>query len=121
MLTIQNYFSKTENISWESLPEAFVKGHSLVQGASANNWSAYHSNENIKRVVEAYFEKLSEYIKKNPADNKPESKKETETKPAKVKAKPSPKSPAAAEPKPAPKTKATEKPEYESEEKELIE
>jgi hypothetical protein len=30
MLTIQNYFSKTENINWESLPEAFVKGHSLV-------------------------------------------------------------------------------------------
>jgi hypothetical protein len=121
MLTIQNYFSKTENINWESLPEAFVKGHSLVQGASANNWSAYRSNENIKRVVEAYFEKLSEYIKKNPTDNKPDPKKETETKPAKVKAKSSTKAPAAAAPKPAPKTKATEKPEYESEEIELIE
>lgn len=65
MLTTKNYFSETANINWDELPEALAKGNKLVQGASAENWAAYHSNENIKRVVDAYFIKLEEYLGKN--------------------------------------------------------
>jgi len=67
MLNKNNYFSKVANINWDSLPEAFAKGHKLIEGASQNNWAAYNSNENIKRVVEAFFLKLNDYLEKNPA------------------------------------------------------
>ena len=55
MLNTNNYFQKSQSIDWESLPEALSKGNKLVEGASQNNWAAYNSNENIKRVVDAIF------------------------------------------------------------------
>lgn len=66
MLNIKNYFDKVQQLNWEELPEALAKGHKLVEGAAQNNWAAYNTNENIKRVVEAYFQKLSDYLSKNP-------------------------------------------------------
>jgi hypothetical protein len=66
MLNTTNYFQKTSNIEWENVPEALAKGHRLVEGASQENWSPYRTNENIKRVVDAYFKKLDEYIAQNP-------------------------------------------------------
>jgi hypothetical protein len=66
MLNTTNYFQKTSNINWENVPEALAKGHRLVEGASQENWSPYRTNENIKRVVDAYFKKLDEYITQNP-------------------------------------------------------
>jgi len=93
MLTTKNYFSNTANINWDELPEALAKGNKLVQGASAENWAAYHSNENIKRVVDAYFIKLEEYLGKNTvvttekklpeASKKKVAKKETKVSPPK--------------------------------------
>jgi hypothetical protein len=65
MLTTKNYFTEIKDIDWASMPEALSKGHNLVVGASQNNWSAYNSNQNIKRVVDAYFAKLGDYLKKN--------------------------------------------------------
>jgi hypothetical protein len=66
MLNTTNYFQKISNIDWETVPEALAKGHRLVEGASQENWSPYRTNENIKRVVDAYFKKLDEYITQNP-------------------------------------------------------
>lgn len=63
------------------MPEALSKGHKLVQGASQNNWSAYNANENIKRVVDAYFQKLSDYLDKNPITFKQEKKSTPKSKP----------------------------------------
>ena len=65
MLTTKNYFTEIKDIDWATMPEALSKGHNLVVGASQGNWSAYNSNENIKRVVNAYFTKLGDYMKKN--------------------------------------------------------
>lgn len=65
MLTTKNYFTSTNTINWDELPEALAKGNKLVHGASADNWAAYNGNENIKRVVDAYFLKLEEYLGKN--------------------------------------------------------
>jgi hypothetical protein len=67
MLNTNNYFSKAASINWDNLPEALSKGHKLVEGASQNNWTAYNSNENIKRVVDAFFQKLNDYLDKNPS------------------------------------------------------
>lgn len=118
MLNTNNYFSKAARIDWDNLPEALAKGHKLVEGASQNNWAAYNSNENIKRVVDAFFQKLSDYLDNNPS--KPIQK----TMPAKVaKMEPKPVPPA----KPAPtqkksteKKSAVAKEEYESEDVEHI-
>lgn len=119
MLNTNNYFSKAASINWDNLPEALAKGHKLVEGASQNNWAAYNSNENIKRVVDAFFQKLDEYLDKNPSavtavsKSLPSKTESTATK--------------SAAPKPTPKTRkmppkkeAVEKEEYDSEDVELI-
>lgn len=93
MINIKNYFSESQNINWSTMPEALAKGHKLVEGAAQNNWAAYNSNENIKRVVEAYFQKLGDYLVKNP--NKP--------------AKPDPRQKPTPKPKPEPDKKTTKK------------
>ena len=109
MLNTKNYFEKVQQLNWEEVPEALAKGHKLVEGAAQSNWAAYNSNENIKRVVEAYFQKLSDYISKNPSPG--DTKKGTATKSL-------PKKPTSI-PKPKPentKTSAPVKSEAESEE-----
>jgi len=119
MLNTNNYFSKAASIKWDNLPEALSKGHKLVEGASQNNWAAYNSNENIKRVVDAFFQKLNEYLDKNPSSVVTASKslptKTVKTAPKAATAKPTP-----ATPKMPPKKAAVEKEEYDSEDVELI-
>lgn len=118
MLNTNNYFQKSQSIDWESLPEALSKGNKLVEGASQNNWAAYNSNENIKRVVDAYFQKLSDYLDKSPSAPTQKSM------PAKM-VKTEPKTASPARPAPAPKKvpekkAAAEKEEYDSEDVEHI-
>lgn len=119
MLNTNNYFSKAASINWDNLPEALSKGHKLVEGASQNNWAAYNSNENIKRVVDAFFQKLNEYLDKNPSSVVATSKslptKTVKTAPKAATAKPTP-----ATRKMPPKKAAVEKEEYDSEDVELI-
>ena len=119
MLNTNNYFSKAASINWDNLPEALSKGHKLVEGASQNNWAAYNSNENIKRVVDAFFQKLNEYLDKNPSSVVTTSKllptKTVKTAPKAATAKPTP-----ATRKMPPKKAAVEKEEYDSEDVELI-
>jgi deoxyadenosine/deoxycytidine kinase len=119
MLNTNNYFSKAASINWDNLPEALAKGHKLVEGASQNNWAAYNSNENIKRVVDAFFQKLNEYLDKNPSSVVTTSKslptKTVKTAPKAATAKPTP----ATRNMPAKKA-AVEKEEYDSEDVELI-
>ena len=85
MLNTINYFQKVSNIDWNTVPEALAKGHRLAEGASQNNWGPYRSNENIKRVVDAYMLKLDEYLAQKPV--KPVAKSTTE-KPKPVKSTP---------------------------------
>lgn len=119
MLNTNNYFSKAASINWDNLPEALAKGHKLVEGASQNNWAAYNSNENIKRVVDAFFQKLNEYLEKNPSSVVATSKslptKTVKTAPKAATAKPTPSTR-----KMPPKKAAVEKEEYDSEDVELI-
>jgi len=119
MLNTNNYFSKAASINWDNLPEALSKGHKLVEGASQNNWAAYNSNENIKRVVDAFFQKLNEYLDKNPSSVMTAAKslptKTVKTAPKAATTKPTP-----ATPKMPPKKAAVEKEEYDSEDVELI-
>ncbi|MBU3661898.1 MAG: hypothetical protein FGM41_01710, partial [Bacteroidetes bacterium] len=88
MISINNYQSEAASINWSAMPEALAKGHNLMSGASQNNFSMYHSNENIKRVVDAYLEKLNGYL----AANTTAKSKHTKEKAAKPKAAPNSKS-----------------------------
>lgn len=88
MLNTTNYFQKVSNIDWNTVPEALAKGHRLAEGASQNNWGPYRSNENIKRVVDAYMLKLDEYLAQNPVKSVAKS---TSEKPKPVKSTPAPK------------------------------
>ena len=119
MLNTNNYFSKATSINWENLPEALAKGHKLVEGASQNNWAAYNSNENIKRVVDAYFQKLNEYLDKNPSSVAATSK-SLPTKTVKTATKAATAKPTPATRKMPPKKATVEKEEYDSEDVELI-
>ena len=118
MLNTNNYFSKAASIDWDNLPEALAKGHKLVEGASQNNWAAYNSNENIKRVVDAFFQKLSDYLDNNPSAP---AQKTMPAKVAKMEPKPVPPAKPAPTPKKAPEKKsAVAKEAYESEDVEHI-
>ncbi len=72
MITIDNYKDTVKDINYSQLPATFWKGHTFVEKSTLNftDWSAYQSNETIKRVIDAYFEKLDEYLQKNPAPQK---------------------------------------------------
>jgi hypothetical protein len=119
MLNTNNYFSKAASINWDSLPEALSKGNKLVEGASQNNWAAYNSNENIKRVVDAFFQKLNEYLDKNP-NSVVATSKSLPTKTVKTAPKAATSKPTNATRKMPPKKAAVEKEEYDSEDVELI-
>jgi len=119
MLNTNNYFSKAASINWDNLPEALSKGHKLVEGASQNNWAAYNSNENIKRVVDAFFQKLNEYLDKNPSSVVTASK-SLPTKTVKTAPKAATAKPTSATRNMPPKKAAVEKEEYDSEDVELI-
>lgn len=60
MYTAGNYYEKVSTVDFSKLPEAIRKGHEFVNKATNNggDWSNYHSSDTIKKVVDAYFEKL---------------------------------------------------------------
>ncbi len=64
MITANNYFEKVERIGTESLPETLKKGHDLVVKSTSNgtSWTNYQNSENIRKVIDLYFQKLNEYV-----------------------------------------------------------
>jgi hypothetical protein len=65
MITASNYFEEVERIGISTLPETLKKGHDLVVKSTSNgtNWSNYQSSEGIKKVIDLYFQKLTEFSK----------------------------------------------------------
>ena len=64
MINTGNYFERVKTIDFSSLPDALKNGDKLTRGAAQNGWSPYNSNENIKRVVDAYLDHLNEWVRK---------------------------------------------------------
>lgn len=64
MITSNNYFEEVERIGPTSLPETLKKGHDLVVKSTANgtNWANYQNSENIRKVIDLYFQKLNDYL-----------------------------------------------------------
>jgi hypothetical protein len=72
LITASKYFDSVKGINFFQLPEPLQKGHEFVLKSTENgkNWSAYSNNENIRRVIDAYFSKMDQYLEKNPAKKK---------------------------------------------------
>ncbi len=79
MITTENYFEAITHIDFASLPEALKNGDKLTRGAAQNGWSAYNSNENIKRVVDAYLLKINEWTAKQKIPGQKKARKKPET------------------------------------------
>lgn len=64
MINTDNYYSKTSSLDFSTLPPAMQKGHDYVNKVTQNgaDWNAYHSSPTIQKVIEGYFQKLSEHI-----------------------------------------------------------
>lgn len=62
-ITTANYFDSVKNIDWNALPASLKKTHeTLVPDASKNNWSAYHNDADVKRVIDKYFGFMEKYV-----------------------------------------------------------
>jgi len=62
MITTDNYFSKTKDIDWSSVPASLKKMHdTLIPDASRNDWQAFKVDDDIRRVVEKYFGYIGKY------------------------------------------------------------
>lgn len=70
MITQKNYFAKAKEIGIENLPDTFKKSHELVTKVtqSGGNWDMYNSNQAIKKMIDLYFDKLSNYKKPSAQD-----------------------------------------------------
>jgi hypothetical protein len=66
MITINNYQDTVKNLDYSTLPATYWKTHTFIEKASENytNWNAYNANEGIKKLMDAYFVKLDEYLQK---------------------------------------------------------
>lgn len=67
MITINNYQNTIKNLDYSTLPATYWKTHTFIEKASENytNWNAYNSNEGIKKLMDAYFVKLDEFLQKH--------------------------------------------------------
>jgi len=63
MINADNYYSKTNALDFSTLPHAMQKGHEYVNKVTQNgaDWNAYHSSPTIQKVIDGYFQKLSEH------------------------------------------------------------
>ena len=66
MINASNYIEKAKGINFSQLPNNLQKGHEYVIEATENgtNWNAYN-DEDIKRLMNAYFVKLNEHLEKS--------------------------------------------------------
>lgn len=71
MITINNYKETVKDLDYSTLPATYWKTHQFIEKASENytNWNAYNSNEGIKKLMDAYFEKLDAFLVKNQSKN----------------------------------------------------
>src|ERR1051326_5915860 len=81
MINTDNYYSKVNTIDFSTLPEAMQKGRDYVDKVTMNgsSWTAYETSPTIKKVIDGYFQKLSEHLteKTEKKSSSPEQKEKT--------------------------------------------
>jgi hypothetical protein len=77
MINPENYLSKIKEVDINSLPMPLQKGHEFLMKATSNatDWNTYHNSTAIRKTIQLYFERLSEFISTgNKADRKKHNK-----------------------------------------------
>src|SRR6185503_7787951 len=64
MINADNYYSKVNSVDFSTLPPALQKGHEYVDRVTmkGESWTAYHTSPTIQKVIDGYFQKLSEQL-----------------------------------------------------------
>jgi len=67
MITKDNYYQTIKSIQLDTLPTALKKAHEFVDKTTSNgsSWDDYLQSQTIQKVINNYFQKLSEYIEQN--------------------------------------------------------
>ena len=74
MITASNYLSRVSGIDFSLLPPPLQKGDELTRKALERGGEAYQNSETVRRVVDAYLEKLNRSVALKPdpkADKEP--------------------------------------------------
>lgn len=64
MINSDNYYSKVSTINFSTLPPALQKGYEFVDKVTmkGESWTAYETSPTIQKVIDGYFQKLSEHL-----------------------------------------------------------
>lgn len=61
-ITTANYHDCTKNIDWNAVPASLKKTHeTLIPDAAKGDWQTYHTDGDVRRVVEKYFSYITKY------------------------------------------------------------
>jgi hypothetical protein len=64
MINPENYLSKISSVDIKAMPMPLQKGHEFLMKATADatDWNTYHNSTAIRKTIQLYFERLSEFI-----------------------------------------------------------
>ncbi|HEU4471090.1 MAG TPA: hypothetical protein VFR58_08405 [Flavisolibacter sp.] len=82
MITPENYLKQIAPVEINAMPMPLQKGHEFLMKATANasDWNTYHNSTAIRKTIQLYFERLSEFITANNKVERKQTKKEAEQK-----------------------------------------
>ena len=67
-LTTQNYFDQVKKVDFSKAPPALQKSNDLVKkvGTGSEPWANYHASEQIRSMINIYFEKMELFLAAHP-------------------------------------------------------
>ena len=71
-----NYYKELAKVNISDMPEVMQKSADLVDKVTArgSNWAQYEESDTIKKVIDLYFGKFDEWVKKQESKSKPKPK-----------------------------------------------
>jgi hypothetical protein len=71
MINPENYLFKIKEVDITKLPMPLQKGHEFLMKATENgtDWNNYHNSTAIRKTIQIYFERLSDFLPKTPKTN----------------------------------------------------
>lgn len=80
MINPENYLSKIKGVELTAMPMPLQKGHEFLMKATANatDWNTYHKSSAIRKTIQTYFDRLTEFINANNKAGKYQTKNEVE-------------------------------------------
>jgi len=82
MIDPENYLSKLKSVEISDMPMPLQKGHEFLMKATANatDWNTYHNSTAIRKTIQLYFDRLSEFLSANNKADRKQGTKDAEQK-----------------------------------------